>query len=113
MNGELRMVLVTGGPGAGKTTLCKRLYGEFPKSWRFVPLDNFIGISFRLQESGDWPEKTVKLGAICMEYWRNEKLYNVLVRVSFRIPARSKHSSVPSGSLGPRAKFGSSNLRGR
>jgi hypothetical protein len=75
----VRLILVTGGPGAGKTVLCKRLYGGLPKHWRFVPLDNFIGISFRLQGPEDWPEKTVKLGEICLDYWRKEKLYSLLV----------------------------------
>ncbi len=79
VNPAVRLVLVTGGPAAGKTVLCKRLYGGLPKHWRFVPLDNFIGISFRLQVPGDWPDKTVKLGEICLDYWRKEKLYSLLV----------------------------------
>ena len=79
INPAVRLVLVTGGPGAGKTVLCKRLYSRLPKHWRFVPLDNFIGLSFRLQEPGDWPNKTVKLGEVCLDYWRKEKLYSLLV----------------------------------
>lgn len=79
INPAVRLVLVTGGPGGGKPVLCKRLYSGLPKNWRFVPLDNFIGLSFHQQEPGDWPDKTVKLGEVCLDYWRKEKLYSLLV----------------------------------
>jgi energy-coupling factor transporter ATP-binding protein EcfA2 len=75
----VRLILVTGGPGAGKTTLCKRLYGFLPKNWRFVPLDNFIELALRTPGSGDWPDKTVRYGEVCLDYWRKEKRYNLLV----------------------------------
>lgn len=79
INPSVRLILVTGGPGAGKTALSKRLYAALPKRWRFVPLDNFIGLSFRINEPGDWPEKTVRLAEICLDYWRKEKRYDLLV----------------------------------
>jgi hypothetical protein len=79
INRFVRLVLVTGGPAAGKTTLCQRLYGGLSKQWRFVPLDNFIELALRSAGPGDWPDKTIRFGEICLDYWRKEKLYNVLV----------------------------------
>lgn len=75
----VRLILVTGGPGAGKTTLCKRLYGDLPKKWRLVPLDNFIGLALRTPGPGDWPDKTVRYAEVCLDYWRKEKRYDLLV----------------------------------
>ena len=79
VNADVRLVLVTGGPGAGKTVLCQRLYGGLPKKWRFVPLDNFIGIALANPKLGPWPDAAVKFGEVCLDYWRKEKLYPVLV----------------------------------
>jgi hypothetical protein len=79
VNPTVRLILVTGGPGAGKTTLCKRLYGNLPKNWRLVPLDNFIELALRTPGPGDWPDKTVRYAEVCLDYWRKEKRYNLLV----------------------------------
>jgi hypothetical protein len=78
VNPEVRLVIVTGGPGAGKTTLCRRLYGNLPKNWRFVPLDNFLGLALRNPNLGDWPDVTIRLAEVCLNYWRDEKVYSVL-----------------------------------
>jgi hypothetical protein len=78
VNPSVRLILVTGGPGAGKTALCRRLYGNLPKTWRFVPLDNFIELALRTPGTGDWPDKTVSYAEVCFDYWRKEKRYNLL-----------------------------------
>lgn len=72
------MIVVTGGAGAGKTRLCQRLYGELPEEWRLVNLDNFIDIAFTY-EGSDWLAGKLKLGEICLGYWRKERVNKVLV----------------------------------
>jgi hypothetical protein len=79
VNPGVRLVLVTGGPGAGKTALTRRLYGGLPKNWRFVPLDNFIGLALANPKLGDWPDATIAIAGVCLDYWRKEKVYNLLV----------------------------------
>jgi hypothetical protein len=86
VNPEVRLVIVTGGPGAGKTTLCRRLYGNLPKNWRFVPLDNFLGLALRNPNLGDWPDVTIRLAEVCLNYWKDEKVYNVLTEGVVRNP---------------------------
>ena len=77
---EVRLILVTGGPAAGKTRLCQRLYGELPKNWRLVPLDNFIELALKNPVPGqDWPDRTVQFAEVCLDYWRKERVFNLLV----------------------------------
>ena len=80
INQSLRIVLITGGPAAGKTRLAQRLYGRLPKTWRFVSLDHFIEIALRNPApKTDWPERTVQIAEVSLDYWRKEEVVNVLV----------------------------------
>lgn len=80
INPSIRIILVTGGPAAGKTRLAQRLYGRLPKRWRLVSLDNFIEIALRNPAPKiDWPERAVQIAEVCLDYWRKEAVVDVLV----------------------------------
>lgn len=76
---KLRLVIVTGGPGAGKTTLCQGLYGGLPECWRLLPMDNFLGIALQNGLPEDLLEAIVKLTEVTLAHWKNDEGLRFLV----------------------------------
>jgi hypothetical protein len=69
---RLRLIIITGGPAAGKTGLARSLYGLLPRDWRLVPLDNFIGPVWKTMPETHWQPGSVLLGAECLNYNKSE-----------------------------------------
>jgi hypothetical protein len=94
---HVKLIQITGGSGAGKTRLSKRLYGELPTEWRFVPMDNFIQFALNDPTPLEWPDKTVSIAEVCLFYWRREKVYKVLIEGVIQTAAHAARLSTAFG----------------